>query len=201
MNAAYTEGVQNADIQSGPATSALSSSLLDALSPSSRVLVLYPDMIEPFAEGLISEAIQNFAVRPDFVLVEQKQSPASASASGEIQLIFEFKAVQKAQLSKIEKEYVIEDRSRLLTFLKNNITLSQLLLEAVPHLKTSFGQEVILQLRLSWEDDSSRTLYGVVPWLGTLTEARAALDLFDDAWWKENSHRAGGRIVFDYQLA
>jgi hypothetical protein len=100
----------------------------------------------------------------------------------------------------LQKDYVFEDRSRVTSFLEGRPSLPQILLEAVAHLKDSFGTDATFQLQLPLEEDLPVAIYAVALWNDSLLEARAALQHFDDSWWTESSKRASGRIVFDYQL-
>lgn len=144
----------------------------------------------------IGDIVNDFSISPTIGPIQMPGIQAT-----EVYDLLEFRMIQREQLDRIEKNFVLEDRLRLLEFLKRNILLTQVLLEAVPHLRESFGTDVPLILRFSWEDESSRTVYGIVPWTGALVNARTALDRFDVAWWRKNSYRTGGRIVFDYELA
>jgi hypothetical protein len=103
-------------------------------------------------------------------------------------------------IDRIQKDYVLEDRVKVRSFLEDRPSLPQILLEAVAHLKESFGTNVTLQLQVPLEEEVPASIYAVVLWTGGLQEARAALQRFDDSWWRESSKKASGRIVFDYQL-
>lgn len=104
-------------------------------------------------------------------------------------------------IERLQKDYVFENRARVCSYLENRPSLPQILLEAIPHLKECFGATPTPQLQLPFEDETPQTIYGIVPWMGSVSEARAALRRFDDSWWRDGSKKASGRIVFDYKLA
>jgi len=112
----------------------------------------------------------------------------------------EKKPALKPLIDLLQKEYIFEDRSKVTSFLEDRPSLPQVLLEAVTHLKESFGTHAIFQLQLPLEEDLPVAIYAVALWKESLQEARTALQHFDDSWWRESSKRASGRIVFDYQL-
>jgi len=114
----------------------------------------------------------------------------------------EFAFEQADELTRLRKEYVLDTDPRVEAFLCDHRSLLEVLLDAVVHLKTTFGKECVFKLRLgSNEDDGPRVLCGIVQWKMGLCAARVALETFDESWWIENSRRASGRLSFDYELA
>ena len=103
-------------------------------------------------------------------------------------------------LDRLRQCYVFEDSAKLQSALLERPSLLPILLEAVTHLRDSFGASAPLHLQMPHDEDLSITIYAVVLWKDSLQTARAALQQFDDAWWVDSSKRASGRIVFDYQL-
>ena len=103
-------------------------------------------------------------------------------------------------LSKLLSVYVFENSITVRSFLEDHPSTPDLLLEAVPFLRESFGDGVILQLQIPPDEELPLTIYAVALWEGTLEGARLALNKFDETWWTANGHRALGRIVVDYQL-
>jgi hypothetical protein len=96
--------------------------------------------------------------------------------------------------------YVFEVATKVLPFLEDHPSVPHFLLEAVPFLRKSFGDSVILQLQIPPDEDVPLTIYAVALWDGAVEDATAALRKFDDSWWTANGHRASGKIVIDYQL-
>jgi hypothetical protein len=43
-------------------------------------------------------------------------------------------------------------------------------------------------------------LYIVIPWAGTVAEARTGLSRFDETWWLTCSYQASGHMAFVYEL-
>jgi hypothetical protein len=50
------------------------------------------------------------------------------------------------------------------------------------------------------EDGPPTAIYALALWRGERKLARLALQRFDETWWLNNLKKAGGRIVFDYEL-
>jgi hypothetical protein len=89
--------------------------------------------------------------------------------------------------------------SSVAKFLSSHRSLPHVLNEAVPHLKKFFGEDVVVNLEVSDEEDGPQTLYAVVIWRGTVEAAEAALERFDDSWWLDNSMKTD--LTFTYELA
>jgi len=78
--------------------------------------------------------------------------------------------------------------------------LIQLLLEAVPHLKTCFGTNVVVSLRVPIDEGGSRCLYAVAMWPARLRDVKNALGRFDHEWWLGRANQAAGDLTFTYEL-
>jgi len=109
-----------------------------------------------------------------------------------------FAAGHKTALEEVRRNFVAD--SQVMTFLNDHRTLPQLLLEAVPQLKMSFGSGAIFALRAPIDEAGARALYAVAMWPGKVTDARKALARFDDTWWLANLRRASGYLTFTYEL-
>lgn len=112
-----------------------------------------------------------------------------------------FGAAENEDFRKLNREYLLENRSEVEMFIHDHRSTVGILLEAVPNLRAAFGAEAILQLRVGIEEETTKVIYGIVIWKESLDSARSALRQFDDSWWLNNVKRASGRIVFDYELA
>jgi len=112
----------------------------------------------------------------------------------------QFTQTQEQELTKLRIEYVFDETHRVEVFLKEHRALLEILLDAVIPLRGCFGKDVVLQLQVGWDEGAPKTIYGVVIWKNDLASARTALKKFDETWWLDNSKRASGRIVFDYEL-
>jgi hypothetical protein len=102
-------------------------------------------------------------------------------------------------LSSLEQGYVLEDRSAILAFIKQNGLLEPLL-EARGPLTSAFGEAAVKKLSLVEDDEGFVTLFCFVLFPGSLQEAKRALNLFDDQWWLTRSREAGGKLNFDFEL-
>lgn len=113
-----------------------------------------------------------------------------------------FSAKEEDDFERLRKEYVLVNASIVEVLLRNHRSLIDLLLEAVVHLRASFGTDAVIQLRLGFDEgDEPNIVCGIVQWTRDSQAARAALDAFDDSWWMNNVGKAFGRVVFDYELA
>lgn len=107
---------------------------------------------------------------------------------------------QQRELGALRQAYVFADSSLVRTFLREHRALPVLLLDAVPWLKSAFGDTATLQLQLMIEEDEPTALCGLVLWTDSLASAQEALRRFDESWWLNNCRRASGNLVFDIEL-
>lgn len=112
----------------------------------------------------------------------------------------QFAAEFEAQMAQLSKNYVMAGDHQVERFTRNHRTLSQLLLEAVPHLKHHFGADAIFHLRAPIDEGGAQTLYAVVMWPGTAKDVRTRLKAFDDEWWFGLLNQASGHLTFTYEL-
>jgi hypothetical protein len=111
-----------------------------------------------------------------------------------------FEADHEAALTEVRKQYVLPVDSSVVKFLREHRTIPQLLVLAAPQLKLHFGAATVFTLRAPIDESGSRTLYAVAMWPGSVGDAKAALDKFDDTWWIANSREALGNLYFTYEL-
>jgi hypothetical protein len=104
-----------------------------------------------------------------------------------------------SELRTLEQAYVLEDRSAILAFIRQN-GLLELLLEACGPLTSAFGEAAVKKLALVEDDEGSVTLFCLIPFPGGLEEARRALNSFDESWWLARSGQLGGKLNFDFDL-
>jgi hypothetical protein len=100
----------------------------------------------------------------------------------------------------LKKQFIFNDATAIEFFLRTHRMLVPILLESVPYLRKSFGQETPLALEIMSDDGPPRAIYVLALWRGDRIDSRAALRDFDEAWWINNLEKAGGGIVFDYEL-
>jgi hypothetical protein len=83
--------------------------------------------------------------------------------------------------------------------LRENPRLIPLLDEACGKLRELFGTDATFELERFDDPESSRikpTLFLTIRTDAALSEADATLRRFDDEWWLDNLHRAGGELEF-----
>jgi hypothetical protein len=100
----------------------------------------------------------------------------------------------------LKKQFIFNDAAAIESFLQTHRMLVPILLESVPYLRRSFGREAPLALEIMADDGPPRAIYALVLWRDDRIDSRAALRDFDEAWWMNNLEKAGGGIVFDYEL-
>jgi hypothetical protein len=102
-------------------------------------------------------------------------------------------------MDRLRTFYGFTAREAVASFLRNHPGTSSVLITAVPKLKEYFGQESILNLQVSTEDDDSEALYAVVVWPGTPEAAAQALEGFVENWWLDQMTNTTD-LAFTYEL-
>jgi hypothetical protein len=113
--------------------------------------------------------------------------------------IADSEAEHQAALDKVRQDFVMPADSSVACFLTAHRTILQLLLEAVPELRTCFGSESVFDLRAPVDESGSQMLYAVARWPGSVSDVRQALAKFD-TWWIAHSRQASGNLAFTYEL-
>jgi hypothetical protein len=144
------------------------------------------------------EAMLHERVQAD-VTPEQYRSRRSVLDDVEHQMA-RFEAEHETQIAEVRKYYVIANDPHHESYLRSHRTLSQLLLEAVPHLRRHFGTDAVFSLRAPVDASGAQTLYAVVMWPGAASDVRAALANFDNSWWFGIVRQASGNLTFTYEL-
>jgi len=103
-------------------------------------------------------------------------------------------------ITKLRSKFIFTDSVSVQSFLRTHRALSSILLEAVSYLKDCFGPDTPLTLEIAFDEGPARAIYALALWKRDRAESRAALNRFDEIWWMDNLKKAGGRIVFDYEL-
>ena len=102
-------------------------------------------------------------------------------------------------LKGLEDEYVIDNRSAVAAFIRQN-RIRGLLLQAREPLNAAFGKGPLKKLTLATDDEGSKTLFCLVRVPGDMQKARRALRSFDQRWWLGRSTQAAGKLNFDFEL-
>jgi hypothetical protein len=103
-------------------------------------------------------------------------------------------------IAKLRSDFIFSNTGSVQAFLSTHRALASILLEAVDYLKDCFGPDTPLMLEIASDDGPARAIYALALWKKDRAESRAALKKFDEIWWMNNLRKAGGRIVFDYEL-
>lgn len=102
-------------------------------------------------------------------------------------------------LDELGKIFVFISSEDVKTFLRGHRGIPSLLIEAAPHFRKAFGNAP-LALDVVTEEGNPRTIYALAQWGEERREAKKALRDFDEQWWISNLQKAGGKVVFDYEL-
>jgi hypothetical protein len=105
----------------------------------------------------------------------------------------------EAEISELKTKYVFRNESAIVQFILGHRAAAAALLNALPALKESFGEDVVFNLEAVSDDDESTSLYAIVVWRGRTEGAESALEDFDERWWLNQSAQAG--LIFTYELA
>jgi hypothetical protein len=104
-----------------------------------------------------------------------------------------------ADMESIKAEYVLRNEPAIAHFFSTHRAAAPFLSRALPELKQSFGDDVVLNLEALTDDDDSTTLYAIAVWRGSAERADAALEDFDGRWWLNQTPQSG--VTFTYELA
>lgn len=107
---------------------------------------------------------------------------------------------REKRLDQLQRYFVFPPGPSIDSLLLNYPTVSQLLLEAAPHLQRVFAPATIFELKAPLDEFGDLTVYAVVRWAGSILDVSEALERFDDEWWLANCARASGLLVFTYEL-
>jgi len=102
-------------------------------------------------------------------------------------------------LDELAKIFIFTNAEDVKMFLRSHRGIPSLLIEAVPHFQKCFSN-VPLALDVVTEEGSPRTIYVLAQWKEERKQAKKALRNFDEQWWLKNLSKAGGKVVFDYEL-
>jgi hypothetical protein len=146
--------------------------------------------------------------QPVYVMLHERMQTGSSQPPISQDSIFENLENQMVQqeseftdtLAKLRHEFIFSNVAPVQSFLTTHRALASILIEAVDYLKDCFGQDTPLALEIVSEEGPARAIYALALWKKDRAEARAALNRFDEIWWMRNLKKAGGRIVFDYEL-
>ncbi|MBB5057738.1 hypothetical protein HDF16_002444 [Granulicella aggregans] len=111
-----------------------------------------------------------------------------------------FEADNQASILEVLEQYVISDDQQVMQFLREHLTLPELLIQAAPRLREYFGDTTVFSLRTVVDEHDWKTLYAVVIWPGKARDVVTALDSFDEDWWIRRSNLAAGNLTFTYEL-
>jgi hypothetical protein len=148
---------------------------------------------EPLIQAMLHESTQTSAI-PD-------QSFQETIFGNLEQQIADHDVEFNGVIRDLRKTFIFTDSAAVEAFIRYHRALGAILLEAAPALRQYFGQDAQLSLDVPSEDGVPRTINAVILWRSDRTEARTALRRFDDNWLMPNLKKAGGRIVFDFELA
>jgi len=104
------------------------------------------------------------------------------------------------RMAELQKIYIFPDVEAIRRFLVLRHTVLSTLMDAIPELRSSFGQENIFRLELSRDDEHSQTLYAVAIWPGPIHAAVQALRRFEEDWWLDRMTSSTADLAFVYEI-
>lgn len=110
------------------------------------------------------------------------------------------RAVLDDQISNLRRQYGFPDGQIVVDFLVAHPAVRGVLSDAVPQLRTTFGQANIFNLEISKDEDGSETLYAVAIWQAHVGGAAEALNNFLENWWLQRMNAATSDLAFVYKL-
>lgn len=116
------------------------------------------------------------------------------------QQMAQFEADHEAVVAELQRSYVFQNDPRIRSFFKSHRTAPQLLTEALPVLRQTFGAGTVFNLRAVIDEYGGQNLYAVAVWPRDVRDAQIALENFDERWWIANSRQASGDLTFTYEL-
>ncbi len=130
------------------------------------------------------------------------QTPAH-QALGNIIPIDSFRAPTSQvynELRLLQGYYTFLDRDAIvIEFLKDEMPLYLLLIDAVDPIQSVFGKHCNLHAKvLSSDEDSLLKVAVQLP--ASFEDPQGALRSFEQNWWLNNCHRSGAGLVFDYEI-
>lgn len=105
------------------------------------------------------------------------------------------------ELRSLQRHYMLLNSSgSIIELLEEKPAVYALLIEAVKPLQNAFGEKRFLHARVQ-SSDEARLVKVEVQLPGDFGgDPERALCSFDEDWWLYNCHRAGGALVFDYEM-
>jgi hypothetical protein len=110
-----------------------------------------------------------------------------------------FGQAQVDAVRQIEAFYTIRNGAEVKEFLESHKLVTQVLAEAIDHLKKHF-EGCMFSLRLKTDEYDDQMLYAAAAWKKEPKKVVSALNAFDDEWWLANSYPAGRHLSFTYDL-
>lgn len=112
----------------------------------------------------------------------------------------QFDKMQAEALDKIRHFYLFTNEAEVNEFLQSHKLVTQVLGEAIDHLKKHFEGSAF-SLRLKTDEYDDPTLYAAASWNKEPRHVIIALNGFNREWWLANSYPAGRHLSFTYDLA
>lgn len=107
-------------------------------------------------------------------------------------------AIDTTKLGQIGSLYSIHDYEEVLNFVKKNVFLIDILLDAFPKLQKYFGMDVKVDLVLRTDpEEYYQELFGYIKTSRSIDESHASLEEFDDHWFLDRLNATRGLLNFN----
>jgi hypothetical protein len=146
--------------------------------------------------------------QPEGYMLHERSQPGFIQDARHQNSVFESLEEQMAQqesefadtIARLRGEFIFTNPAPVQSFLRTHRALASVLLEAVGYLKECFGTDTPLALEIVSDEAPAALIYALALWEKDRQGSRDALSRFDETWWMNSQKKAGGRIVFDYEL-
>lgn len=129
----------------------------------------------------------------------QREGVTSEFLASSRQLWESFGRQFDAEIAELKAQYVFRNEDEITQFVWSHRAVTAVLLNALPQLKSSFGEDIVLKLETVADDVESASLFAVVLWRGPAEPAEIALNDFDERWCLAQPVQPG--VTFTYELA
>ena len=108
-------------------------------------------------------------------------------------------AIERNPVSLVAQHYVYDISSEVTAIINEHPQVAQTLIDAIPHIKKFFGEEVSVALRVSCDQESDPTLSANIQTTMGVSEARAARKSFYASWWMRQPDTDGCILTFNLE--
>jgi hypothetical protein len=103
-------------------------------------------------------------------------------------------------VNELRSRFGMASDSAIVAFLASHRSLPHLLTEAFDRLKDAFGDNLIVNLEVSTDEDGNQMLYAITLWKADARQAASAFNSFVENWWVHRMSYSNSDVAFVYRL-